>query len=145
MFYNDQDITSANAELVLTVDNLYPNGIVLQQASVDSFAASDNVQTAETRMGVDGKMAAGVVPNIIPLTISLEANSPSAKLLANVRQAMISNKELYRCTLTIRIPSIGETHVFNRGVLQSGNVFPAIQRVLAPTQWVFHFESHRKI
>lgn len=35
------DVTSANAQLVLTVDELYPSGIQLQQFSADGIFSSD--------------------------------------------------------------------------------------------------------
>ena len=144
-YYSDQDITSANAKLVLTVDELYPNGVVLQQASAESFATADNVQVAETRMGVDGYMAAGVTPNIFPVTINLEANSPSKRVMDHIKEAMLSNKKPYRCSLTVDLESTGETYLYYRGVMQSGTSMPSIQRVLSPTQWMFHFERMEKI
>lgn len=144
-YYSDQDITSANAKLVLVVEELYPNGVVLQQASAESFASADNVQVAETRMGVDGYMAAGVTPNIVPVTINLEANSPSKRVMDHIKEAMLSNKKPYRCSLTVDLESTGETFQFYRGVMQSGTSMPAIQKVLAPTQWMFHFERQEKV
>lgn len=53
------DITSANASAVMTVEDLYPNGIHLQNFSTDAAIVADSMQIAETRMGVDGHMAAG--------------------------------------------------------------------------------------
>jgi hypothetical protein len=144
-FLNSQDITSANAQIVLICETVVPVGVLLQQASVDTWAASDAIQVAETRMGVDGYMAAGVTPNIVPVTITLEANSPSKRVLDMIAQAMIANKQPYRCTLMITLPSTGEGFAFYRGVLQTANHLPALQKVLAPTQWVFHFERVNKI
>jgi hypothetical protein len=94
-FLNSQDITSANAQIVLICETVVPVGVLLQQASVDTWAASDAIQVAETRMGVDGYMAAGVTPNIVPVTITLEANSPSKRVLDMIAQAMIANKMPY--------------------------------------------------
>lgn len=135
------DITSANAKLILTVDELFPQGIELQQFSADQSFSPDAVQIAETRMGVDGFMAAGMTPNIKQVTITLEASSPSRKPLTTLYKAMDVNRKIYNCTLTARIPSIGSTYVWSNGVLQSGAPAAASQKVLAPTTWVFHFQD----
>ena len=58
------DITSANAKLILTCEELYPSGVELQMFSTNQAWNADALQVAETRMGVDGHMAAGYVPNI---------------------------------------------------------------------------------
>lgn len=139
------DITAANASAVMTVEDLYPNGIKLERFSTDAAIVADSQQVAETRMGVDGKMAAGVTPNIYPVTVTLEANSPTATSFSTLYEAMNANKRLYVCNLTIRIPSIGRTYQFSNGVLQTANPMPALNKVLAPTTWVFHFESMERV
>ena len=139
------DITAANASAVMTVEDLYPNGIKLERFSTDAAIVADSQQIAETRMGVDGKMAAGVTPNIYPVTVTLEANSPTATSFSTIYEAMTANKRLYVCNLTIKIPSIGRTYQFSNGVLQTANPMPALNKVLAPTTWVFHFESMERV
>ena len=81
------DVTSANAQLVLTVDELYPSGIQLQQFSADGIFSSDSIEMAETRRSVDGYMVAGVIKNISSVTLTLEASSPSASALEYVRDS----------------------------------------------------------
>lgn len=139
------DITAANASAVMTVEDLYPNGIKLERFSTDAAIVADSQQVAETRMGVDGKMAAGVTPNIYPVTVTLEANSPTATSFSTIYEAMNANKRLYVCNLTIKTPSIGRTYQFSNGVLQTANPMPALNKVLAPTTWVFHFESMERV
>ena len=139
------DITAANASAVMTVEDLYPNGIKLERFSTDAAIVADSQQVAETRMGVDGKMAAGVTPNIYPVTVTLEANSPTATSFSTIYEEMNANKRLYVCNLTIKIPSIGRTYQFSNGVLQTANPMPALNKVLAPTTWVFHFESMERV
>lgn len=84
----DFDITSANASAVLTVDSLFPSGIELQMFATDQAVGQDSVDITETRMGVDGRMVAGFTPVIYPVTVTLEAASPSAKNLGTVWRAM---------------------------------------------------------
>ena len=75
------DVTSANAQLVLTVDQLFPSGIELQHFSADGVFSSDAIEMTETRRSVDGRMVAGVIKNISSVSIVLEAASPSVASL----------------------------------------------------------------
>ena len=133
------DITSANATLVLTVDGLFPGGIELQQFSTDQSVSQDEVTTAETRMGIDGFMAAGWIPSIKAVTLMLEASSPSAAALTELHRAEEQARAKYSCTLTARVPSIGKTYTWSGGVLKAGTPFPANKKVLEPTTWKFDF------
>lgn len=145
MAVNDQDITSANSQVIVTVEDLYPNGIVLQQFSTDAMIGAENMQLAEARMGVDGYMAAGVTPNIVTATISLEANSPSRRPLDNLVAAQRNNLKLYRVQMLVKITATGESYLFSRGCLQAATNLPAPQKILAPVQYQFAFERMEKI
>lgn len=134
------DVTAANAELVLAVEDLYPSGVSLEQFSADAVLSSDAIEFTETRRSVDGKMVAGVIKNITSVTINLEAASPSLPVLEYIRDAMQANNRPYRCTLTCYLPAIDKTIQFVNGVLKSGPALPAAQRTLQPTQWSFDFE-----
>ncbi len=106
------DITSANAVLILTAEIIFPSGIELQMFGTDQAYNADAVDMAETRMGVDGYMVAGYVPNIQPVTITLEAASPSRAALATLAGAMVSNKTVYACTLVASLPSVNARYVW---------------------------------
>ena len=133
------DITSANAEVAISVESLF--SVNLENFSADSSFTSDTVQAAETRMGVDGHLAAGYTPAIKPLTINLEASSPSNEYMQLLRQVQEVNMKPYKVQMVISIPSKGKRYTFSEGVLQSYKDLPDGQNVLSPTQWVFHFEG----
>lgn len=135
------DITSANATLVLTVEEVFPSGVKLEQFATDQSWSMNESTIAVTRMGVDGQMVAGWVPNIKEVTIMLEASSPSYLSMAQVYQAMEQKRGLYRCTLTATIPSIKKTITWTQGVMVTGTPVPSAQQVLAPTTWGFHFSK----
>lgn len=135
------DVTSANAEVILAVEDLYPSGISLQQFSVDNVASAEPVEVTETRRGVDGKMVAGVIKNVTSVTIVVEAASPSLPALEYIRDAMKANNRPYECTLTIYQPALEKVKTYVRGVLKSAPPMPAIQRTLQPTSWTFDFED----
>ena len=133
------DITSANATVGMSVGGLF--SINLENFSADSSFTSDTIQVAETRMGVDGHMAAGFTPNIKTLTINLEAGSPSTEFMILLNQAQETTRKPYEVNMVVSIPSIGKRYTFSNGVLQSYKGLPDGNKVLGPTQWVFHFED----
>jgi hypothetical protein len=135
------DITSANSESILTVEGLFPAGIVLQGYGTDAGVALDNLDLVETRMGLDGFMAAGVTPNIFAINIALEPNSPSVTPLGQIWTAMTTAKRIYECTLVITVPSVGRVFTFIRGVMKSGVPFSNINRILATMTYGFNFEN----
>lgn len=134
-------ITSSNAVLILTVEELYPSGVEIQKFAADAAFASSDVTLAETRMGVDGKIAAGYTPSIIPLNISLEADSDSYETMLNILERQQVNQTCYKCTVQVTIPSLGKEFTFENGVMKSGHPMPDAKKVLDPTSWGFEFES----
>ena len=133
------DITSANATLVLTVDLLFPAGLKLEQFSAEQSYSMGDLTIAEDRMGVDGNLAAGWVPSIKTVTITLEASSPSYKAMAELYRSCEQKRGFYRCGLVAAVPSIGKTFIWSQGLLKSGTPVPAGKKVLDPTTWVFDF------
>ena len=133
------DITSANATLVLTVEELFPAGTKLEQFATDQSWSMDEVTVAITRIGVDGQMVAGYTPHVKPVGIMLEASSPSHAALTQVYQGMEQKRGLYKCSLTANIPSIGKTVTWSEGVMVTGSPVPTAAQVLEPTTWGFEF------
>lgn len=132
------DITSANARVVLSCSLFSAQ---LQQFSTDTSFEGEDDQVAETRMSVDGKIVAGQTPNIKPVTIHLEASSPSIQYMTLLKQSMEKNRKIYECNLVILIPSIGKRITYSHGVLQSAKDLPDGKKVLDPTSWTFHFQD----
>ena len=135
------DITSANATAILTVDDLFPAGITLEQFSTDQSYSQDALTIAEDRMGVDGQLVAGWVPSIKSVTIMLEASSPSYESLMQLYRSSEQSRGMYECTLTVNLPSIEKTFTWSGGILKSGTPVPAGKKVLDPTTWQFDFSD----
>lgn len=138
---DDLNITSANAEVILTVENLYPSGVKLENYSTDGSFATEDVTVAEARMGVDGHLAVGYTPTPRNVTITLEANSPSLKVMQNIVETMQLNKTIYACSMQITVPALNKEFVFSKGALLTGHVIPDGKKVLDPTTWQFTFET----
>lgn len=135
------NITSANASGNIIVDEIFPNGFILNAFATDAALAMDEETLAETRMGVDGKMAAGYIPSIKSLTLSLEPFSNAAQGLdvvaATSRQAM----DVYNVTLTFSIPALKQVWTFGNGCLKTLKTVPDIKKVLDMRTFKFDFET----
>lgn len=117
---NPVSITSANAKLSLTVRG--SSGVIVGPFTVEGYAqdasfAVETVDSAEAIMGVDGKMAAGYVPNITRFTISLMANSPSIALFEAWDNAQRVLGDILVADGALEAPSIGRTYALAKGVL----------------------------
>lgn len=134
------DITSANSTITLACDEL-GIGVNLEQFAADTAYSADNQQVSETRIGIDGTMVAGMVPSIKPVTIQLEASSPSTQYLTLIKQAMEANRTVYEVQMVISQPAIGKRITYSRGVLHDCSDLSEGARVLGPTTWVFHFND----
>lgn len=132
------DITSANSVVTLQC-SLF--SVRLQQFSADTAYEGEDDQVAETRIGVDGKMVAGQVPNIKVVNLHLEASSPSLQYLQLLKRAMEVNRTVYPVNMVISQPSIGKRITYSTGVLQSAKDLADGKKVLEPTQWTFHFQD----
>lgn len=132
------DITSANSVVTLQC-SLF--SVRLQQFSADAAYEGEDDQVAETRIGVDGKMVAGQVPNIKVVNLHLEASSPSLQYLQLLKRAMEVNRTVYTVNMVISQPSIGKRITYSTGVLQSAKDLADGKKVLEPTQWTFHFQD----
>lgn len=136
-----ENITSANASLVLVVDKIIPAGVQLEHFSTDQAFSQSEITVVEDRMGVDGHLAAGWIPAIKTVQVSLEANSPSLVFMDMLQRAMENNREIYECTLVATLPALRKVYTWSKGVLKSGTLVSSAKKVLDPTAWTFDFAT----
>lgn len=135
------NITSANATAVMVIDTLFPVGFALEEFSTDQSITMGEDTVTETRMGVDGRMAAGFTPTIKSVTVSFEEFSPSVTFLQTLYQAMQINKKTYDVTLIVTVPSVSKVFTFTGGVMKTAKSFPDNKKVLDPVSYSFDFEK----
>ena len=135
------NITSANATAYMVVKDLYPAGFALNNFATDQAIDEGEDTIAETRMGVDGYMAAGYIPTIKTVTITFEATSPTVPYMNNLYLAAQKNRRTYECTLVITVPATGKTYTYSYGVLKTAKALPALKTVLDPVSYSFDFEK----
>ena len=137
----NRNITAANATVIMVVEDLFPQGVRLEQFSTDAMVSEGDETFAETRMGVDGQMVAGYIDEIKTVTVTLEPSSPSIEYLDTLARASRSGQKCYWVTLLVNLPALGKTITYSNGVLKTGKVLPDVQKTLAPIAYTFDFES----
>lgn len=134
-------ITSANSVVTITAAGLYSSPVQLSGYSADKAWGTDNLEIAETQIGVDGRMTAGWIFNTVKQTFSLQADSPSIQIFQSIWAAQAAVRDIYYLSATIEIPSTGERFVCNKGVLRQIKPIPDANRVLAAMEFLIEWAS----
>jgi hypothetical protein len=134
-------ITSANAQLAISVANLYPTPQSIQGfASDDSFTVDAQV-LAENVMGVDGRLSSGFVFNPISQTIMIMADSPSLPVFENWANAQRAAREIYKANATIKMPGIRRKYTLINGTLTSVPPMAGVKKTLQSLSYSIVWES----
>jgi hypothetical protein len=138
------DITSANAVLTIAprAAGLIGAGgaFTVEGFASDSAFMADDVDIAEARMGVDGKMSVGYTPYIVKQTITLQADSPSIALFEAIVGAQNTLRAPVILDQVLAIPSIQKSYVFTKGAMTRLTPFPPGKRVLEPVNYELSWE-----
>jgi hypothetical protein len=134
-------LTSANAVLMIGVASLYNVPVQIQGFSVDDAFASEDLEMAETLMGIDGKLSGGWIPYVVPLEITLQADSTSNLIFDAIIQAEAIARDKYIINAGITIPSIGFVYAFTNGFLKKSSVMPQAKKILQPRKFQLDFQN----
>lgn len=137
----DRTITSADATFVISSADFALAATVLQGYAADAAFATDNADTAETSLGVDGKLSAGWVPRSYNQTITLQPDSPSRALFDALIGAQDVARTVYRLNGVINLPGNQYSYNLSRGVVKNYTAIPSAQRVLQPMTFVIEWEK----
>lgn len=129
------DITSSNCIFMLAVPNLFPVAQRLQGFSADAAFATEEVDIAETSMGVDGLLSAGYTPAPTSQTITFQPDSPSIDMFERWASTQKSTRSIYPGAGTIQIPSISKKYTMVKGVLQRITPIPNAAKILQPVTY----------
>lgn len=133
-------ITSANAQLLLSLVPVFPVPVEIQGFAADAAFLFESVQSAETVMGVDGKMSAGWTPFITSMTISLQADSPSVKFFEDWIAAQALANELYFAYGSVALPGVQKSFALTKGALKNVTQAPPAAKVLQPQTFTIDWE-----
>lgn len=134
-------ITSTNSEFIFSIPDIFPNPIPLQGYSADDAFTNEAVDIVETRMGVDGNMSAGYTPAITPITITLQADSPSIAAMDEWAGAVKSAREVVYADAIVVLPGPGKQYNLTKGTLKTIKQLPDVKKVVEPQTYVIHFQN----
>lgn len=137
----DPTITAADASFVISSTDFALAATLLQGYAADAAFATDNADTAETSLGVDGRLSAGWVPRSYNQTITLQPDSPSRPLFDALVAAQDASRTVYRVNGIINLPGNKYSYTMSRGVLKNYSSMPNAQRVLQPMTYVIEWEK----
>jgi len=134
-------LTTANSSLYLTIVGVFNTPVKIQGYATDDAFAISELTNAETFIGVDGKLSAGFTPFIVPLSISLQADSASNAVFDAWIAAESATKDKYEAHIVIMLPATNELYTLSRGFLKSFSAMPAAKKVLQPRKYNIEFQS----
>jgi hypothetical protein len=136
-----RSITSANVVMTITVPGLYDSPQQFSGYSTDKVWSAEAVKLAETMMGVDGHLSAGYVPNPVPFTVSLQADSLGIDIFEAITNATRQAREVYRISGTISVPATGKVYTGTNGVLDTAAVIPDASKTLQAQNFIIIWEK----
>ena len=116
-------ITSFNSTLILSAAPLFPVGVKIKDYSDAKMFGADNQAIHEHRLGVDGKLVAGVVKAEVKMSIELLPTSESRKFFEAIASASKTTGNVYYLTGTLSMPSISAIYTLTRGIIVD---YPAV-------------------
>lgn len=141
----ERTITSADSTFVLSSADFALAAAILEGYAADASFAMESVQTAETIMGVDGKLSAGWTPRPYPQMITLQPDSPSRPIFDLIAARQDAYRTVFRLNGVITLPGNQYSHALSRGVLVGYTVIPAGQKVLQPMTFQIVWEGVKTI
>lgn len=134
------DITAANATLTLVVPGLFPVPVTLSGFATDDITEFEETDALEEMMGVDGVLSLGVVFVPKPVTIALQADSPSVALFEQWDAIQQSAVQVYRGDLNYLLPNLGKSYTCSNGGLRRLKSATDAKKVLQPRRFRLVFE-----
>jgi hypothetical protein len=134
-------LTTANSVIMLSVSGLYNSPQQLQGYAADDVFDTDEVDAAETSMGIDGNLSGGLIYVEKPWSIMLQANSLSNGIFDNWVQSQIGQNDLYTADMTIFLPGLGQKFAFTTGFLKKYPPMPSAGKILKPRKYTIVWES----
>lgn len=129
------DITSANAVLMLTVPSALPIPTQLQGFAADNIYDFEDVDVAETAMGVDGNLSGGIIFRPRVQTITFQADSPSIQVFDSWAQAQMVGMAVFPGFMNVTLTSVGKSYTCGPGILTRITPAPAGHRILQPQKY----------
>lgn len=134
-------ITSADCILMLGVTDLFAIPQQIQEFEVDDAFEAEAIKMAEIKMGVDGKMSAGMVFEPVVMPIVIQADSVSVGFFETWGTTNRAQRASFEAFGVIRQPSLGRSYALTKGILTEYSPFAGVKRVLSARRFSVTWES----
>ncbi len=134
-------ITSANAVITITIPLLLPVPVQLQGFAADDIFDSDEIEMADTLMGVDGILSGGVVLAMVPWNITFQADSPSIATFEAWDGGQQAAIDVFQAQANVTLTGIGRSYQMTNGFLVRGKRMPDAKKVLQPRKFRINWQQ----
>ncbi len=134
-------LTSANAVIMLAVPGIFSSPQQLQGFSADDIFDVEQIAIAETMMGVDGILSAGMVFNKTTQNITLQSDSASIAIFDTWIQQTLADVELTECSGVILVSGIGMQFTMPKGYLTHYPPMPSLGTTVKPRKYTIDWET----
>jgi hypothetical protein len=134
-------LTAANSVIMLSVAGLFSTPQQIQGFAADDIFDTDQIDSAETAMGVDGKLSAGWVPAPIKQSFTIQADSDSMSFFETWYAAQQAVRELYIASGSIYLPAVQRKYAMRRGFLTNHSATPNAKKILQPRKFMVTWEA----
>lgn len=125
-----KSITSANSDFLLLCPAVFASGQSLGQFDSDAAFDTEEVTPAETKQGVDGRMASGWVPHLTKMTLHFMADSDSIDIIDQIYYVQEQQREVVQLNASIWLPSVGRVYTCTNGRLVGWKPLPDAKKLL---------------
>jgi hypothetical protein len=132
------DITGANAQIFIMFPVIIPVPVQLQGFAMDDVFDTNEVNSVETFMGVDGILSAGMIFEKTELTITFQADSDSIPLLEGLDQAQQAGTAAYPGVMNVTLTSVGRSYQATPIYLVRLHRIPGVKKTIQPRKFMFH-------
>ena len=131
-------LTAVNSVIMLSVANLFP-AQQLQGFTADEVFDLDDIDVAETIMGIDGVLSGGLIYVPIPWTVNLQANSPSCALFDQWYNYQKAIGDIASASMNIALPGLGYKWIYSNGILKKYSPAPAVKKMVQPRKFTIEW------
>jgi hypothetical protein len=134
-------ITSANAVIILNLPGVFSSPQQIQQFSADDIFGIEEIEAAETAMGVDGTLTGGFINVPTPQTITLMADSPSGFFFDQWFAQQKAQQDTFTASGTVTLRSIGTKFTMVNGFLRRYKPAPDAKKTLQARRFTIEWQS----
>lgn len=138
---NTKTITALNASYLLVIAGVFEMAQELEGFAADSAYTTDDVNSVEARVGVDGKASFGLLPFLTVQNFTLQANSKSLTVFNLWAQAQILAKEVITANAVITMKSIKQKYILSNGALSGFKPVPDVKKLIEPVTFKITWET----